>query len=179
MSSVFYGPTGAPNQSRVQIAADPRRMLPIRVAGPMYDWGTPAHTIGLSGAAYSYNGSLTVPSPAGIELFGLSNMIHNGTAAHAIGKINFEAGPITLNLGGVGFYDVIASEGINSQIISNQFTSNTQYTLMSNGEAAYRQTLAANYGASNELFTSAGTISQVTNGSTAILGAATLFTTAT
>lgn len=164
-------------EAKGQIESDPRQMLPVRTTGSMYAWGTPAHKIGTAGSAYTYNGSPN--SLPGVVVGGHTNLIHNGTAAHAVGNPSAltggATGPFTLLLGG-GFYNVLTTKAAGSFIVANPVDISTLYFLNYNGEFVFRGTSGALYGAANEVFTSPGTVTAA-NGSNVIVGAGTTFTT--
>jgi hypothetical protein len=161
-------------QAAQQIGSDPRSMLPLRVAGSMQAWSTPAHKVGTTGSVYSYGGT---PAISGTTVVGHRNLIHNGYAAHAVGsRSTLQGTSLTLLLGG-GLYDVLTAKEAGAQVVTNLYDTSTAYALMNNGEAVFQATLGALYGASNEIFTVAGTVDTVTNGTANITGLGTLWTT--
>ena len=174
--AVSYGQAtpGQPGLSRFQIEGGPTPGIMLFAAGSMVI-DVPAHNIGNRGSAYFYGST---------KVKGTTNMLSNGEELRPI-LVDGTVIPVsavfptrTLLLGGtgVGSYNELSNTK-HCQVLTGGADS---YQLVDcNGEKCYQDTTTASgdYGAAKEQFVSAGTVS-VTNGSAAVSGAGTAFTTA-
>jgi hypothetical protein len=170
-----YGQAGGRGQgqpySRFQIEGDPTPYIPIWAAGSMVTT-VPAHLMGNEGGAYYYGGT---------KVGGITNMISNGEVLHSIvvdQQIQMNSNNVRLILGGSAYDEIINT----TQVAIRNYDIGAGNPLLNpvvvNGEFAFRDTTTTQYGAITETFTVAGTVTAA-NGSPAIVGAGTAFTTAT
>lgn len=172
----LYGPAGGKLQSRMMVEGDPRSAIPLHASGTM-DVSSPPHLIGLKGSAYKYGATV---------MGGARNLIHNGGEAHSCYNPTDLGTQLSLTLGlstdGVSALTQ-GTFGLSGQghvgVVSTQFPTTSTYVLDAFGEMVYQSTIGSSgqFGAIKEVFTIAGTVSQVTNGSTTITFTGTTLTT--
>lgn len=171
-----YGPTGVGDQPRYAIDDDPRRILRIPVGGLKDRQFYPV--LGLAGGSPdTLNGSLA----AGFTNVGLRNVLVTPSGAFAYAGPGEYAGNTVSLVFGDGVYDQMLTE-YSGRIITLDFPDGViDRVVFNNGSMVYRQTTNANFGASRELWPASqmpGTVDTVTNGSAAIVGLATTWSTA-
>ncbi len=167
--STLYGPTGNQQlQNRFAVEGDPRPSIPIRASGGIVS-NSPAHTLGLSGAAYRY-GSTVVGSS--MNLVEIAGTLVAPTPFVRYGPVQTPT-TISFNLGVVAGtnspYNVMADSW------NYRYTKDSSAPVMVDGEWMVYGGTPTLFG--EEDFTSAGTVT-VTNGNHTITGSGTAFTTA-
>jgi hypothetical protein len=151
----------------------------------MYDQGFPADMIERGGAKAVYAEDSVLTRPALGNCDGVFNMLSNGSALFSYGgpvQVDSTVRAVRLGVSGTTGGNIFSTFDEYGTIVANHFLDQqVYYTYLGNGEAAWRDTNATadQYGAAVEQFQNnvAGTIS-TTNGSAAIVGIGTTFTTA-
>jgi hypothetical protein len=169
------GPTGSDQiQARGSLDGDPREAVPLYAAGTM-DSISPQHLIGRRGSVYKYGNTI---------VGGSGNLLHNGAVAYSCYN-PADTGTIRSITLGLNTDDITQSytNGAYTSVLGVPFTTSSSYAVDNFGEMVIQATVGplgggSVYGAIREIFTIAGTVSQVTVGSGIIDFAGTTLTTA-